>query len=47
MYQLLFLRIVEVTMMANCMWLGLWATNYIALANHSDNALMWHFLMYG
>eukprot|EP01041_Mallomonas_annulata_P008170 gene8170-16791_t len=35
----LFLRTVEVTMMLDCLWLALWATNYITLANIVDKGI--------
>eukprot|EP01041_Mallomonas_annulata_P003493 gene3493-6953_t len=37
----IFMRTVELTIMLNCMWLSLWATNYITLANQSSNAVLW------
>eukprot|EP00607_Mallomonas_marina_P003881 CAMPEP_0182432400 /NCGR_PEP_ID=MMETSP1167-20130531/56058_1 /TAXON_ID=2988 /ORGANISM="Mallomonas Sp, Strain CCMP3275" /LENGTH=209 /DNA_ID=CAMNT_0024619861 /DNA_START=554 /DNA_END=1183 /DNA_ORIENTATION=+ len=32
-------------MMLNHLWLSLWATSYITLANQSEDAVMWHILM--
>ena len=36
---------VELTVMLNNLWLALWATNYISLANNSSDPIMWHLLM--
>eukprot|EP01041_Mallomonas_annulata_P003494 gene3494-6955_t len=42
----LFLRTVETTVMLNCMWLALWATNYATLAHETGpDEMQWHLLI--
>jgi len=36
---------VEINVMLNCVWLALWATNYINFADQTTSPLVWNFIL--
>eukprot|EP00607_Mallomonas_marina_P008924 CAMPEP_0182421568 /NCGR_PEP_ID=MMETSP1167-20130531/6979_1 /TAXON_ID=2988 /ORGANISM="Mallomonas Sp, Strain CCMP3275" /LENGTH=413 /DNA_ID=CAMNT_0024598817 /DNA_START=24 /DNA_END=1265 /DNA_ORIENTATION=- len=41
----LFFRLVELTVLMNCFWMSLWATNFITLVSHLDNSAVFQIIM--